>query len=140
MSFLPAILGLSLALGLAAWAAWQLLIERVSCVDGEILKWQAWRKDSMSLEELEQINYHYHAVVGFVSCWEFVSRSGRSLSVDGHARGLKVTLQSLESQLPGFSMAEFQRQFAAGDVEDTLEVWRRPAPKMLSEKIQEPRS
>jgi len=35
-------------------------------------------------------------------------------------------------------MAEFQRQFDAGDVEDTLEVWRRPTAKLL--KMPDPRS
>lgn len=79
----------------------------------------------MALADMVEINYHYHAVVGFLASWEFVSRSGASLCVAGNAWGMKAALHALEQSLPGFSIAEFERKLQAGDVEDTLEVWRR---------------
>lgn len=108
----------------AAWAAWLLFAERVRCSNREIVKFHGWRKESMALAEITQIQFHYHAVVGFVSSWEFISRSGRSLLIDGRALGIRPALKALEQTLPGFSLSDFQRKFAAGDVEDTIDVWR----------------
>lgn len=81
----------------------------------------------MALAEIAQIHFHYHAVVGFVSCWEFVSHSGRSLLIDGGSLGMTAVLKMLENSLVGFSTAEFKRKFAEGDVEDSIEVWRAQA-------------
>lgn len=124
ISDIAAVSGLVIALAFAAWAAWHALSERVRCSEREIVKRHGWRKESMALPDIAHIKFHYHAVVGFVSCWEFVSRSGSSLLIDGAAHGITAALHALEKNLPGFSLAAFQRQFKEGDVEDTLEVWR----------------
>ena len=80
ISDIAAVCSLVVALALAAWAAWQVLTERVRCSEREIVKRHGWRKESMALAALER-------------------------------------------NLPGFSIAEFQRRFEMGDVEDTIEVW-----------------
>lgn len=115
---------LAVAAAFAAWAAWQVFPERVRCSKRELVKSHGCRKESMPLAEIAQIDFHYHAVVGFVSAWEFVSHSGAKLLVDGDARGIAAALQALEKNLAGFSMAQFKQQFEEGDVEDSIEVWR----------------
>lgn len=109
---------------LIGWFVWHALPERVRLVDDDIVKTERGRRESMTLTELERILFHYHAVVGFISAWEFVSKDGRSLHVDGAARGIGQLIAGLEQRLPGFSKAEIDRLFELGDVEDSIEVWR----------------
>lgn len=116
------------ALVATAWSLWRLLMERVRCSERELVKLGWRRREAMALADIARIDFHYHAVVGFVSAWEFVSRSGRSLHVSGDAHGIDAVLRALERYLPGFSIAAFKRELEAGDVEDTIEVWRVDPP------------
>ena len=111
---------------LIGWLAWNALPERVRLIEDNLVKTERGRRESMSLAEVDCILFHYHAVVGFVSAWEFVSREGRSLHVDGAALGIRQVVAGLERRLPGFSKAEIDRLFASGDVEDSIEAWRAP--------------
>ena len=79
----------------------------------------------MRLTEILTIQFHYHAVVGFECVWEFTDKSGRKLLAGGNGIDNRM-LSNLERKLAGFSKDEFYRQFKEGDVEDTLDVWRRP--------------
>lgn len=85
----------------------------------------------LALSELKEINYHYHAAVGFLSNWEFVDKEGRCLDVDGKAIGMSKVLSILDSSLSGFSLSDFKKQFEDGDIEDVLNVWRVDCEKSL---------
>lgn len=111
---------------LVPWLVWLLLPERAIIAGNRLLWKHRARSQSLQIRDIEAIHYHYHAVVGFVSVWEFIDDRGNSLTIDGNALGIKQVLLTLETRLPGFSMTEFNRQFESGDVEDSLDVWRRP--------------
>lgn len=81
-------------------------------------------RERMSLADISKIHFHYHAVVGFVAEWEFVDIAGNTLVIDAKATGIESLISSLEKALPGFSIAEFDRKFRQGDVEDTIDVWK----------------
>ena len=76
------------------------------------------------LKELIEINYHYHAVVGFVALWEFLDKDGNSIDVSPGTLGLKQTLRGLENNLSGFSLKNFDQMFKDGDVQDILNIWK----------------
>jgi hypothetical protein len=86
------------------------------------------QRQSIRLDELQKIEYAYHAVVGFVAVWIFTARDGREIVVAPQRPGLSRLLSELETQLPGFSLAHWRREFEAGDVEDTLLVWAAAEP------------
>ena len=120
-------LALAAAIGCAALIAGAIYLlrpEQVFLRDQTILKKHKGRREQMSIVDISEIRYHYHAVVGFVAVWEFVARGGKSLSVDGKAKGIDDVLRGLEKSLPGFSLVDFKRKFDEGDVEDTIDVWR----------------
>jgi hypothetical protein len=56
--------------------------------------------------------------------WEFIDASANSLTGDDSARGIKELKAALEQVLPGFSSANFERKFRAGDIEDSIDVWK----------------
>lgn len=80
--------------------------------------------EKIDVRNLKRIEYHYHAVVGFVSMWEFIDKDGKSINIDGKTRGLQLVLNQLERTLPGFSLKEWRSMFDDGDVEDSFVVWR----------------
>lgn len=102
------------------WAIWTLQPDKVSYVNGVVLKKAKGKKESVALSELSAIKFSYHAVVGFIGVWEFIGKSGNVVCVSSEAKGIKETLRQIEKVLPGFSLQEFERKFQAGDVEDTL--------------------
>ena len=110
---------------LMACVVWQLLPDRTALVADQIVKAIKFRRETMALEDIHRIRFHYHAVVGFISVWEFVASDGRALNLSGTTIGLNRMLRSLEHYLPGFSLGELKRLFDAGDAEDTIEVWQR---------------
>lgn len=109
------------------WVIWQSLPQQVQFVEGSIVRTERGRRESVALADIERVRFHYSAVAGFIGSWEFFSKDGSSLNVSGEAKGIEQVLPNLEKSLPGFSMAEFRKQFEAADVEDTIEVWRRHA-------------
>jgi hypothetical protein len=107
------------------WVIWESKPDRVSYVNGVVLKKTKGKKESVALSELLAIKFSYHAVVGFIGVWEFIGSNGRVVCVSSEAKGVKETLRQIESALPGFSLQDFERKFQAGSVEDTLDVWQR---------------
>lgn len=91
--------------------------------DGAIHERRLLQRQSIRLDELQKIEYAYHAVVGFVAVWIFTTRDGREIVVSAQRPGLPRLLADLEAALPGFSREHWRREFEAGDVEDTLLVW-----------------
>jgi hypothetical protein len=91
--------------------------------DGAIYARRLLQRQSIRLDELQKIEYAYHAVVGFVAVWIFTARDGCEIVVSPQRPGLSRLLAELERQLPGFSRERWRREFEAGDVEDRLLVW-----------------
>ena len=115
------------AIGFAAfiaWAVYPLLPEKVFLRDQAIVRKYKGTVEGIQISEISEIKYHYHAVVGFVAVWEFIGRNSKTLLVGGEAKGIDAVLGNLEKVLPGFSLAEFNRKFDEGDVEDVIHVWK----------------
>jgi len=110
---------------LIGWILYTAWPARVVFTSEWLIKKEKWKTEKFPLSELSQIKFHYHAVVGFVATWEFISKSGQSILVDAHGIDNKL-LSRLERHVPNFSSKEFHEHFADGDVEDTLEVWKAP--------------
>jgi len=106
-----------------AWAVYPLRPEKVFLRDGTLVKKHKGKVEEIRVSDISGIKYHYQAVVGFVAVWEFIGRGSKSVSVGSEAKGIDAVLGSLEKSLPGFSLAEFRRQFDEGDVEDSIDVW-----------------
>src|SRR5688572_7062015 len=105
--------------GIGGWIVYYLWPERVVVADGKLIKRHRLRTtNELSLAELAEIKFHYHAVVGFVGAWEFVSVSGRSFTVGARSNAMPKALVALEGVLPNFSVEDFNRKFREGDVED----------------------
>ncbi len=107
-------------------APWLPGVPFIQLRDGAIHDRWLLQRRSMRLDELQKIEYAYHAVVGFVAVWIFTARDGREIVVSPQRPGLSRLLAELESQLPGFSREHWRREFEAGDVEDTLVIWTAP--------------
>ena len=122
--FVVAVLALAVVAFLA-WVIWRLQPDKVAYVEGSILKMARGKKESIALSELSAIKFNYHSVVGFIGIWEFIGAGGQVVYVSSEAKGINEALRQIENALPGFSLDEFERKFRAGDVEDTLDVWRR---------------
>lgn len=95
--------------------------------DGVLLWRHRFKTDSMRLSDLQSVQFHYQAAVAFACAWELTDTSGRTLTV-GSFTFRRALIKQLALHLPGFSESEFDRLFAAGDVEDSLEVWRSTNP------------
>lgn len=108
-----------------SWLTWELLPERVMVSGNQLLRKHRGETQCLLISEIQQVRYHYHAVVGFIAVWECIDQHGTVLTIDAKAFGMSRVLQTLETKLPEFSLDKFHRQFEAGDVEDTLEVWNR---------------
>lgn len=100
--------------------------ERVLLVEGCLVKKHKFKTERMPLVGISKINFHYHAVVGFIAVWEFVDTAGNTLLINAKAIGIKKLIMGLEEKLPGFSKTEFDRKFREGDVEDSIDVWKSP--------------
>jgi hypothetical protein len=100
--------------------------------DGAIHERRLLQRQSIRRDELQTIEYAYHAVIGFSAVWIFTARDGRKIVVSPQRPGLPRLLLDLEMQLPGFSCAHWLREFEAGDVEDTLLVWGVAEPKAIT--------
>lgn len=107
-----------------AWIIWALQPEKVFCSDRTLTRKHKGKLESIEIRELVEIKYHYHAVVGFISTWEFINRNGGSLIIDGEAKNISEVLSQLERILPGFSLANLKVMFESADVEDVLDVWK----------------
>ena len=107
-----------------AWVVWENQPEKVALTNGSLTKKYKGKEESIEISNLLEIKYHYHAVVGFISTWEFIDKNGGSLKVDGEAKGIVEVFTQLEKILPKFSLNSFKKQFKSGDVEDTIDVWR----------------
>lgn len=116
-----------LMMGIVLWLAYLLWPDHAYFKDGAIVCRQKWRRRQIDLSDLETVTFHYHAVVGFIGVWEFTSRSGLTISAGTH-RISRRFLAQLEKHLPPFRAADFDAAFKEGDVEDSLEVWRKTAP------------
>jgi hypothetical protein len=90
--------------------------------DQWLIKKQRLRRETMLVSDLVQIKFHYHAVVGFVATWEFISKSGQAMLAEANSIDDKL-LAKLERHVPNFSSKRFYAAFHDGDVEDTIEVW-----------------
>lgn len=107
------------------WLIWVQKPEIVSYENGMVCKESKGKKQYLSINELSVIKFSYHAVIGFVGVWEFTGNSGRVVCVSSETKGISEVLRSLETELPGFSLKEFERKLEEGDVEDSLDVWQR---------------
>ncbi|RDH86555.1 MAG: hypothetical protein DIZ78_06490 [endosymbiont of Escarpia spicata] len=107
-----------------AWIVWNIQPERVACTSQTLIKKYKGKTESIELVDIDEIKYHYHAAAGFLSEWEFIDRNGGSLKIDGESKGIEQVLSQLESILPSFSLDDFKIMFKAGDVEDSLNVWK----------------
>jgi len=117
---------ITLLLGAAiSWLIYRNWLERVRLKQGQLVKKHLWRSESLSIDDICAIKYHYHAVVGFIAVWEFIDQHDNTLTVEASTRGLDEVFQELEKRLPGFSLDNFEQQFRDGDVEDTLDIWSR---------------
>lgn len=90
---------------------------------GAIQRSVLFRRESRTLADLKKIEYAYHAVVGFIAVWIFTFQDNEELVVPPHRAGLFRVLLELERQLDGFSIEKWHKEFAEGDVEDTLLLW-----------------
>lgn len=115
----------------ATWLVYTCWPETLRVRNGMLVKRHRLRTETMPLADLESVQFHYQAVVAFACVWDFTDKSGRTLSVGGFTFRRRL-IRQLAQHLPGFSEAEFDRRFAAGDVEDSIEVWR--APQALAGK------
>ncbi len=93
--------------------------------DGAIVLHTLFRRTEISLNDLQAVYYHYHAVVGFEFLWEFCGKNEQKLEVDLFTLGRSRLLKNLEISLSGFSLKKFKNLFKDGDVEDTLVVWKK---------------
>jgi len=94
--------------------------------NGFIKAYSFFKKESIKLSELSEINYHYQAAVGlFVSVWELKDIYGKEIIFSWPTLGKTALLEELENQLEGFSLKNFQKLFDEGDVDDTLELWKK---------------
>jgi len=109
---------------LCAYAAYQLQPERVTLRSGAIEKKYKGRTQQVLLDQLSEIRFHYHAVVGFVGVWEFIDVNANCVAVNDEARGMKELKENLERVLPRFSLVEFENKFRHGNLEDSIEVWK----------------
>lgn len=98
--------------------------EKAFVCNDKLYKRHMFRSEELAMENLEKIIFHYHAAVGFVGTWEFVSTSGKSLEIDSKANGMNKVLSFLENELENFSINEFDKKFEDGDVVDSIDVWR----------------
>lgn len=117
------LVGVFFTAGFMAWILYEFWPDRIVFSAGKIVKKRKWKTEKIPIVELSQIDFHYHAAVGFVCAWEFTSKSGKSLLVEGSGIDGKL-LSDLERHLPNFSVEKFHEQFKDGDVEDTIEVWK----------------
>lgn len=80
--------------------------------------------EKIDISNLKRIEYHYIAVAGFLSVWEFIDKDEKSIKIDGETKGLETVLRQLETELPGFSLETWQSMFDRGDFDqDSLVVW-----------------
>jgi len=78
----------------------------------------------ISINEIEQIKYHYCAAVGPMEAeWEFILISNESYKFSYLNFGINKMLKKFEKFFPGFSKQKFKNEFNDGDVTDTLELW-----------------
>lgn len=59
ISDIAAVSSLALVLAFAAWAAWQVLSERVRCSERELVKRHGWRRESMALPDIAQFQHQF---------------------------------------------------------------------------------
>lgn len=105
-----------------------LLATFIECVfvrNSELIHLASFRLQRMRLNELVELRFHYHAVVGFVGVWECRDAKQNSLNFAHSSIGRKTLLRKFERELEGFSIDHFQKLFEDGDIEDELLVWRR---------------
>ncbi len=107
------------------WIIWMLQPEKVVLEDNEIIKKYKGRSQRFNLSGLNQINYHYSAIAGVISVWEFIDVEGHTVKISGDASGINSVIASLEAILPKFSLANFKNQLKAGEIEDTITVWQK---------------
>jgi hypothetical protein len=99
--------------------------EHLRLRQGVLVKSACFSRQRLPLVDLAQVNFHYDAVVGFSCVWEFVAFDGQVLSLASWRINRRF-VRHLQTWLPGFDAEVFHRAFAAGDVVDSLEVWRAP--------------
>ncbi|MEN0107274.1 MAG: hypothetical protein AAGC84_12710 [Pseudomonas sp.] len=97
----------------------------------DLVKKTGFKRQRLPLADLAQVNFHYDAVVGFSCVWEFVAFNGDTLSLDSWRINRRL-VRRLQDWLPNFYADDFHHAFAAGDVVDSLAVWRAvPAPLQM---------
>lgn len=108
-----AVFAVTLAVFLLIWPP-------VKIIGNRVIKLHPWRFDSLLLDDLSQIDFHYDGVgcIGF----QFISKSGKSMMAEANAVDQRL-LSSLEKRLPRFSKADFYKQFSDG-YSDSFIVWR----------------
>jgi hypothetical protein len=92
--------------------------------DGAIHDCALFRCRTLKLDHLERIEYACQAVVGFSAVWIFSSKQGDEVAVLPYRAGLFRLLTDLAAHCPGFSLSTWRQEFADGDVEDTLLLWK----------------
>lgn len=127
MSALIANLALLVSIAAILYVLVLLWPERLSFKGPYLLKKALWKTERMPLAELAKIEFHYEAVVGFTCVWEFTSLSGQSITLSSFRISRRL-LYRLQAHIQGFSVAAFDQAFDAGDVSDTLELWRAENP------------
>jgi hypothetical protein len=116
--------------GFIAWMLYQVWPARIVFAGDKVIKKHKWKKEEIALADLVKIKFHYHAAVGFVCLWEFVSASGTSFLHEANDIDEKF-LARLERHIPNFSAASFYKEFHDGDVVDTIDVWSAAENKPL---------
>jgi hypothetical protein len=79
--------------------------------------------DRMAIRDVVRIDYHYHAVVGFIGIYELVARDGRRLLIDERTPGFDHLWRAARQELPGLGPDDRSADIAAGDWEDSVTVW-----------------
>ncbi|MCO7224728.1 hypothetical protein [Pleionea sp. CnH1-48] len=98
--------------------------EKIGINDEQLVIEKEGQALQLEVKDIKEINFHYHAVNGVMSVWEFKDMSGDTLSVSGDAKGMDKVLLFLESKLASFNLEGFDRMLAEGDVVDSLCVWK----------------
>lgn len=116
------VIGTILCLAFGGWVIYLIWPARVSFKGGTIIKRHRFKTEKIPLADLAEIQFHYHAAVGFCCVWEFTTKSGKSTLVSHNDINDRL-VSNLERCVPNFSREHFYQMFKDGDIEDTLHVW-----------------
>jgi len=77
----------------------------------------------VAIRDIRRIDYHYHAVVGFLGVYVLTARNGERFDVDEATPGFPSLWQAARRELPGLGPSDRTADIEAGDLEDSITVW-----------------